>query len=137
MKKILFSLGFIFLSTLMMAQSSDRAALVDQAVKKAGIIYHLNAAQKAEMKVIAARELRNLDEIESLKTTDAKKYLIKKKGIMLASEGSLKRLLVGDQLKILNDQKVARRKKESALIKEMKVAGLTKEEMELKLLETY
>lgn len=121
----------------MMAQSTDRQDLVDQAVKEMAIIYQLDNVQKPKVEVIMARQFKNLAEIEPLKTIDSKKYLIKKKGVILATDASLKRVLVGEQLKTLNQQKVTRRKKESDLIKKMKAEGLTKEEMELKLLETY
>lgn len=120
-----------------MAQSSDRTEAIDQAIKKTTIIYQLENTQLAAVKTIITREFNNLAEIEPLKEVDNKKYLLKKKGIILASEGSLKRVLTEDQLKVLNNQKVDRRKKESALIKEMKGAGMTKEEMEMKLLEIY
>ncbi len=137
MKKILLSFVLIAFSSLLTAQAADRQRSIDHTVKKLTALYKLNSQQVPKVEVIVAREFQNLEEIKPLENVDYKKYLLKKKGVILASEGSLKRILNEEQLKVLNNQKVQRRKKESAMIREMKSAGMTKEEMEMKLLELY
>jgi hypothetical protein len=112
------------------AQTADKAQL-DAAAQDLIGTYQLTEAQEAEAFVIAERRLRNQAEIAHLASADPKLYLQKKNAIRQGELVSIERLLNKDQLPILRQQMIERRKKESNLIQKMKAQGATREEIQL------
>lgn len=97
--------------------------------------YGLDAEQAVQAYKIQERRLRNEAEITALKETDNLLYLQKRKAIRIGTEGSLKRMLNPAQMDVFNAGVAARRKKDSDFLKDLKLKGLTQEEMKLALLE--
>lgn len=112
------------------AQAADKAQ-VNAVAEDLIATYQLTEAQEAEAYTIAERRLRNQSEIAHLASSDPKLYLQKKNAIREGEMISLKRLLNQEQLPILKEQMVERRKKESELIRQMKARGATREEIQL------
>jgi hypothetical protein len=127
---LIFLFALIALSPLLAQGQAVPAALetaVDAMVQK----YQLNDEQRAEAVIIQKRRLRNLAEIESLKDTDYKRYLKKKDFIREATLASTKRMLSREQMPLLNEVLIDRRKRESALIEKLKAQGASQEEMQI------
>ena len=112
------------------AQAVDKAQ-VNVAAEALIATYQLTEAQEAGAYTIAERRLRNQSEIAHLASSDQKLYLQKKNAIREGEIVSLERLLNQEQLPILREQMIERRKKESELIKKMKAQGATREEIQL------
>lgn len=112
------------------AQAVDKAQ-VNAAAEDLIATYQLTGAQESGAYTIAERRLRNQEEIAHLASSDQKLYLQKKNAIREGEIISLKRLLNQEQLPVLREQMVERRKKESELIKQMKARGATREEIQL------
>lgn len=134
MKKIFltFFVALIVIGTY--AQTIDRSA-VQQATNELTALYQLDDEQQTKMLTIQERHFKNMAQIESLRDTDQKLYVQKKKAVRMGTDASTKRLLTEAQMPIFNEQQVERRKKESALIKQMKANGASKEEIQLAILE--
>lgn len=130
MKYIAVFAVFLGLVPSLQSQSVDKAE-IKVTTEALADHYQLTEAQQEEAYKIAERRLRNQAEIAHLQSSDHKLYLQKKNGIREGEIISLCRLLNEDQLPILQAEMVERRKKESALIKEMKSQGATREEIQL------
>lgn len=83
------------------------------------------------MYVIQQRRLRNLASIESLREVDYSLYLQKKNSAREGMMASIQRMLDEQQMEAFNRQLAERRKKESALIQELKQEGASREEIQL------
>ena len=131
--KIKMLLFFLLIGGFAFAQ--ERSAAVEQAVRTQTERYQLTPAQVEEMYVIEARRERNLNELEQIRESDPRLYLEKKRSIRLNSEGSIRRILDPRQRQILQQEQAAYRTATSNLIREMRQAGKSKEEIEMIILE--
>lgn len=134
MKQLILSLSLILLATGIFAQSQTNEKTAQEATEAMTSLYSLDETQVEQMMVIQQRRFRNLAEIESLKNTDEKLYRIKMRSIRKGTESSIKRILKPEQMPTFNAQVAERRKKESELVKEMKLKGASKEEIQTALL---
>ena len=134
MKQLILSLSLILLATGIFAQSQTNEKTAQEATETMTSLYSLDETQVEQMMVIQQRRFRNLAEIESLKNTDEKLYRIKMRSIRKGTEASIKRILKPEQMPTFNAQVAERRKKESELVKEMKLKGASKEEIQTALL---
>ena len=134
MKQLILSLSLILLATGIFAQSQTNEKTAQEATEAMTSLYSLDETQVEQMMVIQQRRFRNQAEIESLKNTDEKLYRIKMRSIRKGTESSIKRILKPEQMPTFNAQVAERRKKESELVKEMKLKGASKEEIQTALL---
>jgi hypothetical protein len=134
MKQLILSLSLILLAVGISAQSQTNEKTAQEATEAMTSLYSLDETQVEQMMVIQQRRFRNLAEIESLKNTDEKLYRIKMRSIRKGTEASIKRILKPEQMPTFNAQVAERRKKESELVKEMKLKGASKEEIQTALL---
>ncbi len=135
MKKIVLSLSFCLVVLALSAQTTTDQDAVQQATSEMASLYQLDAKQTAKMQTIQERRFRNLAEIETLQDSDPRLYLIKKKNIRKGMEHSIRMMLTQEQMPIFNQQLVDRRKRESEKIKQMRLNGASKEEIQNALLE--
>lgn len=129
MKKLILCFSFIGLLSGLYAQAGADEAR--EATRQAAAYYQLNEQQAAEMYVIQQRRLRNLASIESLREVDYSLYLQKKNSAREGMMASIQRMLDEQQMEAFNRQLAERRKKESALIQELKQEGASREEIQL------
>ena len=130
MKNLLFLGFFLFLVSDVFAQAKLDNAEIDQATAELVSLYQLNEKQAIVMKNIQERKARNLKEIAVLEQSKPTLYKKKWLAVQEGTEASIRRLLTKEQTKIYNAKKVEQRKKEAALIKDMKNSGATKEEIQ-------
>lgn len=135
MKKIVLSLSFCLVVLALSAQETVDQDAVQQATSEMVTLYQLDAKQTAKMQTIQERRFRNLAEIEFMQDSDPRQYLIKKKNIRKGMEHSIRMMLTNEQMPIFNQQLIERRKRESEKIKQMKLNGASKEEIQNALLE--
>ena len=135
MKKIVLSLSFCLAVLALSAQAGVDQDAVQQATSEMVALYQLDAKQTVKMQTIQERRFRNLAEIEFMQDSDPQQYLIKKKNIRKGMEHSIRMMLTNEQMPIFNQQLVERRKQESEKIKQMKLNGASKEEIQNALLE--
>ena len=135
MKKIVLSLSFCLAVLALSAQAGVDQDAVQQATSEMVALYQLDAKQSVKMQTIQERRFRNLAEIEFMQDSDPQQYLIKKKNIRKGMEHSIRMMLTNEQMPIFNQQLVERRKQESEKIKQMKLNGASKEEIQNALLE--
>jgi len=129
MKKL--TLCFFFLGLMAGLYGQQRAGEAQEATDQAVAFYQLNEKQAGQMYVIQERRFRNLASIAQLQETDRPLYLQKKNSVREGMMSSIQRMLNDEQMEIFNLQLAERRKKESALIQELKQEGATKEEIRL------
>ena len=129
MKKLIFCFLFLSLAWGVFAQQEEDAAR--KATDEAITLYQLNEQQAEEMYQIQKRRFRNLASIEELRQSDYPFFLQKKNSIREGLMASTKRLLTEAQMEIFNQQLAGRRKKEAAVVEEMKQEGATKEEIQI------
>ena len=134
MKQLILSLTLLLFAAGLLAQNSANEKAIQEETAALVALYKLDEAQAEKMLVIQQRRFRNLAEIETLKSKDEVMYLQKMKSIRKGTEASIKRMLNTEQLSILNTQIAERRKLESDLVKEMRLKGASKEEIQLALL---
>ena len=138
MKQFFWSMVLLLAGAPLLAQETAISIDKDAARKAADEMitrYGLDAEQGVKAYKIQERRLRNEAEITALKETDNLLYLQKRKAIRIGTEGSLKRMLNPAQMDIFNAGVSARRLKDSDFLKELKLKGLTQEQMKLALLE--
>jgi hypothetical protein len=134
MKKLILFLPLLAFAGIIRAQSvsqEDIAAATTAAVE----LYQLEDSQLAEMQKIQARRLKNLADVESLRTSDYPLFLRKRSAIKAGTEASIKRLLNNEQMKILTQQQIEGRKRTSELIQRLKQEGATPEAIKTAVLE--
>lgn len=107
----------------------DNAA-IDQATAELVSLYQLNEKQTITMKTIQERKARNLGEIAVLEQSNPTLYKKKWLAVQEGTEASIRRLLTEEQTKIYHAKKIEQRKKEAALIKEMRNNGASKDEIQ-------
>lgn len=134
MKQFLSFCIFLLLAIGVQAQEVSRAD-IQVATDAAAATYQLQETQLADMYKIQERRLNNLSDIAPLKDTKYYVYLKKLEAIRLGTEASLKRLLDTEQRKVLYAQQVERRKRESALIQQLKAEGVQGKALEQAVLE--
>lgn len=126
----------LFLSLSLGAQDmTDSATAVEQAVAEQTALYSLTADQQESMRLIEERRLRNLAEIEPLRSSNYRLFLEKSKSNRVNTEGSIRRMLTPDQREIHDQQLIQYRQETSDMIKQLRQEGKSKEEIELRLLE--
>lgn len=125
MKQVAILIIALFAFVGVQAQKSAQAATAEMTK-----IYQLDEAQQAEVLKIQERKVRNLSEIQALKTTDRATYIKKLKSIQYGTDVSLKRLLNKSQMETYYKVSTERRKKQAVLSKEMKARGASSEEIE-------
>jgi DNA gyrase/topoisomerase IV subunit A len=135
MKKYFLVLASLCLLTAAAAQSKVNRKDVQKATNEQVALYRLNAEQAQAVYEIQERRLTNLQEIETIKTTDHALYLRKCRAVRIATENATKKLLTESQLQIYQAQVAERRKRESAKLKELKKQGANQEQIALGLLE--
>ena len=133
MKTKLFILFLLIGSGSLWAQ--DRTPAIEAAVAEQAAHFELRADQVEQMYVIEERRVRNLTEIEVLRESDYRLYLVKKQAIRTHIQGNIRQILDKEQ-RITLDQDVRQyRETTSNLVREMRQQGKSKEEIELMLLE--
>lgn len=130
MKNLLFLGIFLFLASGVFAQAKMDKSAIDQATAELVSLYQLNDKQAVTMKTIQERKAKNLGEIASLEQSNPEIYKKKWLAVQEGTEASIRRLLTKEQTKIYNAKRVEQRKKEAALIKEMKNNGASKAEIQ-------
>lgn len=130
MKNLLFLGIFLFLASGVFAQAKMDKSAIDQATAELVSLYQLNDKQAVTMKTIQERKAKNLGEIASLEQSNPETYKKKWLAVQEGTEASIRRLLTKEQTKIYNAKRVEQRKKEAALIKEMKNNGASKAEIQ-------
>lgn len=130
MKNLLFLGFFLFLASGVFAQAKMDKSAIDQATAELVSLYQLNDKQAVTMKTIQERKAKNLSEIASLEQANPEIYKKKWLAVQEGTEASIRRLLTKEQTKIYNAKRVEQRKKEAALIKEMKNSGASKAEIQ-------
>ncbi|NBC08242.1 MAG: hypothetical protein GVY26_13695 [Bacteroidetes bacterium] len=131
MKPTLALLFTILAFSTLQAQEKVDPAAVEKAVDKMAQQYQLNAEQREQAAEIQTRRLRNLAEIAPLQKTAYKQYLQKKHFIREATQASLRRMLTPEQMPILKQQLLERRKQESKLIERLKAEGASQEDIQI------
>ena len=135
MKKLAISLFAILISFSVFAQSERNAERATSATEKMTAVYKLEANQLAEVQTIQARKYRNLGEIESMRETDPSKYILKLRSIRSGTEASYKRIFSEEQKAILHQKRMDHRVSLSQDYTKMQKEGLTKEQMNEKIIE--
>ena len=138
MKQFFWSMVLLLAGAPLLAQETAISIDKDAARKAADEMitrYGLDAEQGVKAYKIQERRLRNEAEITALKEADNLLYLQKRKAIRIGTEASLKRMLTPAQMDVFNAGVSARRLKDSDFLKELKLKGLTQEQMKLALLE--
>lgn len=132
MKKLLLSI--LLLSVVFVAFGQDRNTaqeMTDELVA----VYQLNDQQTTQMLVIQERKIRNLEEIETIKVSDNRKYRHKYRAIQQSTDASIRRMLSSEQMKVYQQRRAEWRKKRAARVLELKESGIELQELEDKLLE--
>lgn len=138
MKQFFWSMVLLLIGAPLLAQRADITIDKEVARKAADemiALYNLDAKQADQAYKIQERRLRNEADIASLKETDNKLYLQKRKAIRTGTEATLKRMLNASQMEIFNARAAERRKQDSDFLKEMKIKGMSQDQMNLALLE--
>lgn len=130
MKKLILSLAILVVSTGLFAQKVSDKAAIQKDTEALVALYQLDETQATEMLVIQERRYRNLSEIEVLKKSDELKYYYKLRSIRKGTEASIRMMLTEEQMKIFNNQILERRKKEADVVKQMRLNGASKEQIE-------
>lgn len=134
MRKLMLLLPFVIFALSLNAQSVNKEA-INTATTAAAQTYQLNEQQIPKMYKIQERKLRNLAEIESLRSSNYELFLKKKNAIREGTQTSVQRLLTKEQMPILQAQMLDRRKRESSLIQQMKQEGASMEAIQRAILE--
>ncbi|HMO40445.1 MAG TPA: hypothetical protein PKC76_14510 [Saprospiraceae bacterium] len=98
-------------------------------------LYRLSPEQQQQVREIQEWRLRNMTEIEAIRSSDYPAYLDKRRSVRMGAEQSIKRLLNESQLVIFEQQMAERRQRELDLMRSMKRQGVTPEKIQLALLE--
>ncbi len=98
-------------------------------------LYRLSPEQQQQVREIQEWRLRNMAEIEAIRSSDYPAYLDKRRSVRMGAEQSIKRLLNESQLVIFEQQMAERRQRELDLMRSMKRQGVTPEKIQLALLE--
>lgn len=146
MKKIFFLLFALVFTLKTTGQTVDKASpppkkmaapieAVEAAVRTAEK-FNLTIAQTEKMQSIEARKLKNLAEIEPLKTANPAKYRLKLANVQTGWRGSLRHLLASkEQMAIYNRRLVEIRELKAAKELELKARNAPKTEIDDALLE--
>ena len=140
MKKTFLIFSTLFLATFAVAQNGfDSANKSSNSVEKATIdwshTYNLTAEQTKAAFKIQENKYQNLLKIESLKTSDLKKYVAKRLSTFTVAENDLMVLLDDNQLKTFKQQQVEKSRKYDSFVSKMKKQGLNEAEMNQKMVD--
>lgn len=137
MKRILFGCIAILLasSSPLLAQSKVSKRDVQKATSELTALYQLDQTQQQKAYEIQERKLENLAQAETIKKTDYDTYLRKRRAVQIGADHAIKRLLNESQLKIYQEKQEARRALEAEKMRELKLKGASKEEIQRALLE--
>lgn len=132
MKKLILSVFSLVLASAVYGQGNVSAQdATDELVK----IYDLDKDQTEEMLVIQERKVRNLEEIEEMKTTDVQRYRHKYRAIQQSTDASIRRMLTESQMKVYEKRRLEWREERAKKIAKLKESGKSLEEIEDELLE--
>lgn len=137
MKRILFGcIAILFVSSSpLLAQSKVSKRDVQKATNDLTALYQLDQAQQQKAYEIQERKLENLAQVETINKTDYDTYLRKRRAVQIGADHAIKRLLNESQLKIYQEKQEARRALEAEKMRELKLKGASKEEIQRALLE--
>ncbi len=93
--------------------------------------FQLTPGQEEKAFEIAERQLKNLQEIQPLEAADQALFLQKKNAIRQGTWASIRQMLTDNQMPAYKAQLVERRKRESALIQQLKKEGASQKEIQL------
>ena len=140
MKKTFLIFSTLFFATCAFAQNGfDSGNKSSNSVEKATIdwshTYNLTAEQTKAAFKIQENKYQNLLKIESLKTSDLKKYVAKRLSTFTVAENDLMVLLDDNQLKTFKQQQVEKSRKYDSFVSKMKKQGLNEAEMNQKMVD--
>lgn len=137
MKRILFGCIAILLasSSPLLAQSKVSKRDVQKATNELTALYQLDQVQQQKAYEIQERKLENLAQVETINKTDYDTYLRKRRAVQIGADHAIRRLLNESQLKIYQEKQEARRALEAEKMRELKLKGASKEEIQRALLE--
>lgn len=137
MKRILFGcIAILFVSSSpLLAQSKVSKRDVQKATNDLIALYQLDQTQQQKAYEIQERKLENLAQVETINKTDYDTYLRKRRAVQIGADHAIKRLLNESQLKIYQEKQEARRALEAEKMRELKLKGASKEEIQRALLE--
>lgn len=126
------------------AQAANKSALpaMDNAARAATesltAKYSLNADQAKQMYTVQLRKIKNLEEIQSLKNSDAKAYYAKLDNVQRGTLGSIRRILkTPQQVELYQKTQAEVRQLKAQKRKEMTLAGAQSAEIENALIDLY
>ena len=134
------SLFGIFLLTYQIgaAQQENFNKILRKQVKKTAATYQLDKKQTKKLTAIEKEYLVNLQEIQSLISTDPELYYQKKKAIRSVSEGVLQRLLTTQQKHLYTDVRKKRQQEEQEIYARYdKQGGINRQSLFQQLSELY
>ena len=97
--------------------------------------YELDAKQVTRMVTIQQQRINNLEAIQPLLQTDYYTYLAKRRNIERNTLESIERMLRGEQLETIRQQRIRIRKHESDIIRTLRRQGKTNEQIEMAIAE--
>jgi len=133
MKNLIFCASLLFFAFGAMAQNSTGKTPAQSDTEKMTQLYGLSQKQQGEMLKIQERKYRNLTEVEPLKASDPALYMKKVQAMLYGNNASLERILTKEQVKTLRQQQLDLRNKKADAFKQMKAAGASQQEINLKM----
>lgn len=128
---IFFTVSAVFSQDVTPPTGNEQDSKAQAATELLTTKYTLTPEQAKQMYTIQLRKLRNLSEIESLKTSDPAKYNAKVASIQNGTTGSIKRLLNNkDQQKLFQQTQAEVRKMKAQKRKELASKGASKAEID-------
>lgn len=137
MKKLgLTTLLLLFLAGMSFAQSStNQSRQVDKATQALAQQYNLDAEQQAKVRRLQEYKFDNLQELETIKTSQPELYLKKRNVIFKQSRMALRNVLNVQQRTIFDAEQADLKRQKEALLREKRAAGASKVEIQGLLLE--
>ncbi|RME99365.1 MAG: hypothetical protein D6772_07800 [Bacteroidetes bacterium] len=100
-------------------------------------LYQLTPEQEAELATILARELRNISEIASLRTSAPDEYLERMRAIRKSTRAATRRMLNDTQRQLFQAASQRERSEWAQRYKALQMQGLSPTEIELQLTAEY
>ncbi len=137
MKKLgLTTLLLLFLASMSFAQSTaNQSRQVDKATQALAQQYNLDAEQQAEVRRLQEYKFDNLQELETIKTSQPELYLRKRNVVFKQTRMALRNLLNVQQRTTFDAEQADLKRQQEALLREKRAAGASKVEIQGLLLE--
>jgi len=137
MKKLgLTTLLLLFLASMSFAQSStNQSRQLEEATQALMQQYNLDAEQQAEIRRLQEYKFENLQELETIKTSQPELYLKKRNVIFKQTRMALRSALNPQQRTIFDAEQADLKRQKEALLREKRAAGASKVEIQGLLLE--